>query len=158
MREIWGLYDFRVLPFQGFRALRSQGCHAPIASLDRPAVKANARLCPPPKLPACGVQVAFPAERAKVRWIVGATIGQRCFVVNFHRQGHPIALHAKPAQRFALENGLPQPLPWPAGLSFARVHHAQIAFNLLAGLWPPDKRQNRQNPTKPLSDQSSAIT
>ena len=40
-------------------------------------------------------------------------------------------------------------LPRPTGLPLDRVHHAQIAFNLLAGLWPPDKRQNRQNPTKP---------
>lgn len=120
----------------------------PGASIDRPAGQSNVRLCRPPELPACGVQVAIPAQRAEVRWIVGATLGQRRFVVNFDRQGHPTALHAKPAQRFALQNGLPQPLPRPAGLSFARVHHAQIAFNQLAGLWPPDKRQNRQNPTK----------
>ena len=40
-------------------------------------------------------------------------------------------------------------LQWPARLPFALVHHAQIAFNLLASLLPPDKRQNRHNPTKP---------
>ena len=39
-------------------------------------------------------------------------------------------------------------LPRPAGLSFALVHHAYIAFHLLAGLWPPDERQNRQNLTE----------
>jgi hypothetical protein len=66
-------------------------------SIDRPAVQSNARLCPPPELLACSVQVTVAAMRAKVRWIASATLGQRQLDINFHR--HLGALHAKSAGR-----------------------------------------------------------
>lgn len=47
--------------------------------------------------------------RAKVCWIASATLGQRQLVINFHRQGHPGALHAKSAGRRRLSPGSASP-------------------------------------------------
>ena len=47
--------------------------------------------------------------RTKVRWIASASLGQRQLVINFHRHGHPGALHAKSAGRRRLSPGSASP-------------------------------------------------
>jgi hypothetical protein len=65
--------------------------------------------------------------RTKVRWIASASLGQRQLVINFHRHGHPGALHAKSAGRRRLSPGSASP------------HSGQCGRATLGGLCPHAK-------------------
>jgi hypothetical protein len=51
----------------------------------------------PPELPACFVQVAIPAQRAKIRQIIGSAMSQRDHMIYLHSRRHPafsLTVHA----------------------------------------------------------------
>ena len=100
-------------------ALGEPGISHPRQSIGQPS---NARPCPPPELLACRVQMTAAAMLGKVGWIVGAALGQRYFVINFHHHSHPGGLHAKWAGRRRLSPGSASP------------HSGQFGRAILVGL------------------------
>jgi len=58
------------------------------------------------------------AKRAELGWIVGATFGQRHFVVDLYRHGYPGALYARSAGRRRLSPESASPYSGQFGRAF----------------------------------------